>query len=87
MSNYAGVTTRYYGPTNYRGSRIRVTWGSDRVTVPYDHSEPGSAHVSAVRDAMRRWGRAVGAVEYVTESESGRGSVYRVTIADREVTA
>ena len=80
MPNYAGVTTRYYGPTNYRGSRIRVTWGNDRVTVPYDYAAR-SAHESAVREAMTRWGRTVEAVDHVAPSESDRGSVYRVTIA------
>lgn len=80
MSNYAGVTTRYYGPTNYRGSRIRVTWGDDRVTVSYDYAAR-SAHESAAREAMTRWGQTVESVEHIAPSESGRGSVYRVTIA------
>ncbi len=81
--HYAGVSTRYYGPTNYRPSRIRVTWGDDRVTLPYDHSEPGSAHVAAVRGAMAVWGREVSDVTYVAETESGRGSVYRVTYSEK----
>jgi hypothetical protein len=82
MANYAGVSTKYYGPTNYRGSRIRVVWGDDRVTVPYDHSEPGSAHVAAVREAMTVWGYETVGVTYVAETESRRGSVYRVEYAE-----
>jgi hypothetical protein len=78
MSNFAGVSTRYYGPTNYRPSRIRVTWGDSRLMLSYDHSEPGSAHVAAVREAMAVWGYEVTDVSYVAETESGRGSVYRV---------
>lgn len=80
MANLAGVSTRYYGPTNHRGSRIRVQWGNDRATVSYDYSAR-SAHESAVREVMTKWGHTVESVEYVAETESGRGSVYRVTLA------
>lgn len=76
-----GATTRYYGPTNSRGSRIVVELANGaRVTVPYDHS--GNAHRSAVTDAARQSGFMVHGVAYVTESESRKGSVYVVTVSE-----
>ena len=34
------ITTKYYGPTNTRGSRIRATdHDGHSVTVPYDYSK------------------------------------------------
>jgi hypothetical protein len=84
MTEYhAGVSTRYYGPTNYRPSRIRVSWGDSRLMLSYDHGEPGSAHVAAVREAMTAWGYKASDVTYVTETESGRGSVYRVAYSGK----
>ena len=80
MSKIAGVTTRYYGPTNHRGSRIRVQWGNDKLTVPFSYAARNE-HVQAVEDAMNKWGETVESVQYVTDSESGRGSVYRVVLA------
>jgi len=76
-----GATTRYYGATNTRGSRIAVELANGaRVTVPFDHS--GNAHKSAVTDAARRSGFMVHDVTYLTESESRRGSVYVVTVSE-----
>ena len=76
-----GVTTRYYGATDHRGSRIRVQWGNERAWMPFDYA-PRDPHVHAVEGAMAKWGREVGSVQYVTESESGRGSVYRVVLSN-----
>ena len=74
-----GATTRYLGPTNARGSRIKVTVAGRSKTINYDHAVR-SAHEQAVKDA---WGffefGTCGDVTYVTESESGKGSVYVVT--------
>ena len=78
-----GVWTRYIGPTNHRPSRIRVTWGGASLVVPYDHGASGESHRAAVRDAMERWGETVlpAGIKYVTETESGRGSVFLVYVA------
>lgn len=32
------ITTRYLGPTNARGSRIRAACDAGSITVPYDHA-------------------------------------------------
>lgn len=79
-----GVTTRYLGPTNARGSRIKVTAAGRSKVVAYDHSAM-SAHIRAIVDAWEFFGfGTLGEATYVAESESGRGSVYSVTY---EVTA
>lgn len=78
MANYViGATTRYYGPTNHRGSRIRVTVGGESRFVGFDHAAR-NAHIKAVQDVMEVLGYVCGSVSYVADSESGRGSVYRV---------
>lgn len=33
------IQTRYLGPTNYRGSRIKATADAGSITVGYDHSK------------------------------------------------
>ena len=74
-----GATTRYMGPTNTRGSRIKVTMAGRSKTVGYDHAAR-SAHVQAVEDAWSffEFGTLTD-VTYVADSESGKGSVYVVT--------
>lgn len=79
-----GVWTRYIGPTDHKPSRIRVTWGTQSLVVPYDHSASTDSHRVAVMDAMERWGETVlpAGVKYVTETESGRGSVFLVYVGE-----
>lgn len=58
QSGRVAIRTRYYGPTNYRGSRI-VAWRGDErspardegsVTIPYPHELSGSdCHAKAIR--------------------------------------
>ena len=60
------VRTRFYGPTDHRGSRFRVSlldptrWGGKflPVTVPYDHSARNAADAATV-EALARWGVTV----------------------------
>ena len=75
-----GATTRYLGPTDHRGSRIKVTMAGRSVTVNYDHSA-SSAHVQAVKDAWAFFDFGYiynDNVLFVADSESGKGSVYSV---------
>ena len=32
------ITTRYHGPTNVRGSRIKATAAAGSITLGYDHA-------------------------------------------------
>lgn len=73
------VTTKYFGATNHRGSRIRVdSHHNGRVTLPYDYS--GDAHAIAVAQAVRGWGYSPLDVRQLCPSESGNGSVWEVTL-------
>lgn len=57
MMVWAGcsIRTRYLGPTNFRGPRIKVTvaGGTETVTVPWDHAiDSGENHERAARKLM-----------------------------------
>jgi hypothetical protein len=44
------ITTKYLGPTDFRGSRIRAACGDRSVTVPYDHAlDSFDNHAAAAR--------------------------------------
>jgi len=71
-----GATTRYYGVTNHRGSRIKVTINGESKFADYDYAGP-NAHVSAVEEIAVLLGYAsVTNVRFIADSESGRGCVY-----------
>jgi hypothetical protein len=59
------ISTRYLGPTNYRGARI-TAFDSDRnrITVSYPHGLSGEAvhrvAAEALRDKMGWTGRLIG---------------------------
>lgn len=83
MLDEYGVSTRYYGPTDYRGSRIRVTYRGKHKFIPYDYAA-SDAHVSAIHEAMPYLVDGVSMVEsvrYVADTESGKGSVCLVTVS------
>ena len=59
------IITRYLGPTNYRGSRIKARCDAGTITVPYDyaaHSGEGVHRIAAeaLRDKLGWTGRLVG---------------------------
>ena len=45
------VTTRYYGPTDTRGSRIKVSARDRSKFVPFDHAAPG--WIGVTEDTLR----------------------------------
>lgn len=55
------ITTRYMGPTNYRGARIKAKAPDGQsVTIDYDHSECGQClHARAALKLVEKmeWGR------------------------------
>jgi len=68
------VETRYLGPTNYRGSRIKATDGDgNSITVSYDYGahEPHDIAAQAFLDKMGWSGKWISG-----SSASGRGRVY-----------
>jgi hypothetical protein len=73
------VTTRYEGATDSRGSRIRVSWPEGRRLVPFWHGA-SNAHEYAVGVALAGAGVRVVAVDYVRDTRSGCGNVFKVTV-------
>jgi hypothetical protein len=52
------IVTKYYGPTNHRGSRIKATAGNGAsVTIPYPHElNIEAAHRKAAETLLTRMG-------------------------------
>ena len=88
-----GGTTRYLGPTDTKGSRIKVTIHGQSKTFNYNYEAP-NAHVDAFL-RMVEWlgyGRPCGApdtienydgareVQFITDSESKKGCIYAVNV-------
>jgi hypothetical protein len=46
------IETRYLGPTNTKGGRIKATAAAGSVTVPYDHALNADANHKAAADAL-----------------------------------
>lgn len=72
------VTTRFIGPTNFTGARIRVTSKLGTASVDYDYA--GRAHESAVQEYIRRFGLGKVVGSY-TETRSRRGYKFQVEVA------
>lgn len=56
------IVTKYLGPTNHRGSRIKATCEAGSITVPYDHALSGEGNHCAAAHALIRqlgWGDGV----------------------------
>lgn len=69
------IQTKYLGPTNYRGARIRATAQSGSVTIPYPHElnitdahDRAALALVAKNEWWGRWARG--------GSPDGRGLVY-----------
>lgn len=53
MAARQAISTKYLGPTNTRGSRIKASSGSGvSVTVPYDHGLDSFANHQAAAEAL-----------------------------------
>lgn len=68
------VEARYYGPTNYRGSRIAIfRAGRKFKTVPYPYA-PNDPFDAAVREVLP------GVIETERVYETDKGYIMRVTM-------
>jgi hypothetical protein len=58
------ITTKFLGPTNSRGARVKVTAERGSITVSWDHALGAPEnHRAAALEALKRWewsGRWVG---------------------------
>ena len=49
-TGYYAILTKYLGPTNYRGSRIKATTCSGSLTTGWNHAlNPSENHLAAAR--------------------------------------
>ena len=92
-THLVGGTTRYLGPTETKGSRIKVTIHNRSKTFPMSYSA-GNPHVDAFLRMTEYQGYVVSSgapdifgdyddeaqVQFVADSESGRGCVYVVPV-------
>jgi len=77
------IRTRYFGATNTSGAKIRVTDGMVTRTYSYEYDGRDNQHVvMAERFALSRYGAS--SVEYVSETRSGKGNIYRVSVGGAE---
>ena len=60
------IITRYLGPTNHRGSRIKATSWRASVTIPYPHElDTGRAHRAAAEALCAKMANtSIGGVSY-----------------------
>jgi hypothetical protein len=92
-TSLVGGTTRYLGPTETKGSRIKVTIHGMSKTFPMSYSAH-NAHVEAFLRMVEWWGYTVISsdpdmignyddareVQFIADSESGRGCIYSVNV-------
>jgi len=53
------IETRYFGPTNARGARVKATAGAGSVTVTWDHAKKFEEnHIAAAKALAEKFGWA-----------------------------
>ena len=76
------IVTKYLGPTDTKGARIKATGYSGSITIPYDHSLSGRAvHRKAAEALCEKFGwtgRLIGGSD-----PSGQG--YTFVFADSDI--
>jgi hypothetical protein len=50
------ITTKYIGPTNFRGSRIKASCPAGSITLPYDYAERDGGQSGAVVALIKKLG-------------------------------
>ena len=92
-THLVGGTTKYLGPTETKGSRIKVTVHGMSKTFNYDYAA-SNAHVAAFIRMVEWWGYIIlpgtpdmlgnfddeAQVQFIADSETGRGCVYVVPV-------
>lgn len=57
MAHYQAITTKYLGPTNHRGARIKAQAARGHITLEYDSGLTTSAnHMEAAKALAERFG-------------------------------
>ena len=68
------IATRYLGPTNSRGSRIKASCSAGTITLPYDYAERDGGHYAAAVALIRKLGWENNGTWY--RGETTNGNVY-----------
>jgi hypothetical protein len=50
------ITTKYIGPTTFRGSRIKASCPAGSITLPYDYAERDGGHYGAAVALIKKLG-------------------------------
>lgn len=57
ISSRAIIRTKFIGPTNYRGARIKATCQCGSVTIPYPyHESVPNSHWLAAQELIKKFG-------------------------------
>lgn len=74
---YIAIFTRYLGPTNTKGSRVKATRGGLSVTIPLDYaSDLVERHKKAAWALMVKYGWNDRDVALAGETPDGKGYVF-----------
>ena len=71
------ITTKYYGPTNNRGARIKATCELGSKTIPYPYELSGDACHQAAADALRK--KINAPCKWIIESRPGLSPIAYAT--------
>lgn len=75
------IITRFFGPTNHRGSRIKATCWRASVTVPYPHElDTGRAHRAAAEALCVKLAEGEGAWRITAGADLPAGNGYAFII-------
>lgn len=84
MTTYNAIFTRYLGPTNTRGSRIKATARGLSVTIPLDHAlDLTERHEKAARALLGKLGWYDRDTALAGETPDGRGYVFVAITPER----
>ena len=54
---YQAITTKFLGPTNHRGSRVKARAQVGSITIPWDYAlSVDDNHKAAAQALARKWG-------------------------------
>ena len=92
MATYQAIETRYLGPTNTKGGRIKAECWGGNVTIPYPHElNSGEAHKAAAQaliDKMTALANRHGGSQSIwntgtwTQGGNAKGTGYVFTVTE-----
>ena len=68
------ITTKYIGPTNHRGARIKASCPAGSITLPFSYSDRDGGHNATFIALVKKLGWQDHGTWY--EGDTGNGKVY-----------